>query len=59
MQLTAKLTKLLSIQTGTGKNGVYKKQDLIVKTEGEYPKKVCVSVWGDKINESQLQIDNN
>ena len=22
----------------------------------QFPKKVCVSVWGDKINESQLQI---
>jgi len=56
MQLTAKLTQLLPIQTGTGKNGEWKKQDIIVETEGQFPKKICVSVWGDKINESQLQI---
>lgn len=56
MQLTAKLTQLLPIQTGTGKNGEWKKQDIIVETEGQYPKKVCISIWGDKINESQLQI---
>jgi len=58
MQLTAKLTQLLPIQTGIGKNGEWKKQDIIVETDGQYPKKVCVSIWGDKINEGQLQIGN-
>jgi hypothetical protein len=58
MQLTAKLIQLLPIQTGTGKNGQWKKQDIIVETDGQYPKKICISIWGEKINESQLQIDN-
>lgn len=58
MQLTAKLSQLLPIQTGTGKNGDWKKQDIIVETDGQYPKKVCISIWGDKINEGQLQIGN-
>jgi len=56
MQLTAKLVQLLPLQTGAGKNGPWKKQDIIVETEGQYPKKVCVSIWGDKINESLLQV---
>ena len=56
MQLTAKLTQLLPLQTGTGKNGQWKKQDIIVETDGTYPKKVCISIWGDKINESVLKI---
>ena len=58
MQLTAKLTRLLPIQTGSGKNGEWKKQDIIVKTDGQYPKKVCISIWGDKINDALLQIGN-
>lgn len=58
MQLTAKLTQLLSIQTGSGKNGEWKKQDIIVETEGQFPKRICVSIWGDKINKGQLQIGN-
>ena len=58
MQLTAKLAQLFPIQTGTGKNGEWKKQDIIVETDGQYPKKVCISIWGDKINEGQLQIGN-
>ncbi|GAA4318626.1 DUF3127 domain-containing protein [Flaviaesturariibacter amylovorans] len=59
MQFTAKLIQLLPIQTGNGKNGQWKKQDIIVETEGTYPKKVCVSIWGDKINESVLQPGRN
>ena len=59
MQLTAKLIQLLPIQTGTGKNGEWKKQDIIVETDGQYPKKVCISIWGEKINEQQLVVGNS
>lgn len=31
---------------------------MIVETDGQYPKKICISVWGDKINESQLKVGN-
>jgi hypothetical protein len=58
MQLTAKLIQLLPLQTGSGKNGEWKKQDIIVETDGQYPKKVCISIWGDKINEQQLIVGN-
>lgn len=58
MQLTAKLVQLLPLQTGTGKNGEWKKQDIIVETDGQYPKKVCISIWGDKIAGNQLIIGN-
>lgn len=56
MQIIAKLTQLLPIQTGSGKNGEWKKQDIIVETEGQYPKTICISIWGDKINKNQLHI---
>jgi hypothetical protein len=56
MELTAKLIQLLPLQTGQGKNGPWKKQEIIVETPGQYPKKLCVAIWGDKINESILQI---
>jgi hypothetical protein len=59
MQLTAKLIQLLPLQTGTGKNGQWKKQEFIVETEGQFSKKVCISIWGDKINDSQLQVGND
>ncbi|SHE37115.1 DUF3127 domain-containing protein [Dysgonomonas macrotermitis] len=58
MQLTAKLVQLLPLQSGMGKNGEWRKQDVIVETDGQYPKKVCISIWGDKADESVLQIGN-
>lgn len=59
MQLTAKLLTLLPLQKGKGKNGEWKKQDLIVEICDTYPKKICVSVWGDKINPSVLIVGND
>jgi hypothetical protein len=59
MQLTAKLVQTLPVQSGIGKNGEWKKQDIIVETDGQYPKKVCVTIWGDKISASQLQNGKN
>lgn len=58
MNIKAKLIQLLPLQTGMGKNGQWRKQDIIVETEGQYPKKICISIWGDKINEKQLLIGN-
>ncbi len=58
MQLTAKLIQVLPLQSGMGKNGEWKKQDIVVETDGQYPKKVCVSIWGDKANEAILQVGN-
>ena len=58
MNIKAKLIQLLPLQTGMGKNGQWRKQDIIVETDGQYPKKISISIWGDKINEKQLQIGN-
>jgi len=49
LELTGKLVKVLAPQTGTGKTGSnWVKQDFILETIEQYPKKVCVSAWGDK-----------
>ncbi|MBT1704329.1 DUF3127 domain-containing protein [Fulvivirgaceae bacterium PWU20] len=58
MQITAKLVQLLPLQTGNGKNGEWKKQDIIVETGDKFPKKICVSVWGDKIDAKKLKPGN-
>ena len=46
MQINGKLITLLPLQTGQGKNGEWKKQEFIIETSGQYPKKVCVTAWG-------------
>jgi hypothetical protein len=55
MQITAKLVQLLPLQTGVSKNGEWKKQDIIVESDSQYPKKICISIWGDKIQSAQLK----
>ncbi len=50
MDISGKLIQLLSAQTGNGKNGQWKKQEFILETGDTYPKKVCIAVWGDKID---------
>lgn len=46
-QITAKIIKILPAQTGTGKNGTWIKNEFVVETMDQYPKKVCISTWGD------------
>ena len=56
MDISGKIIQLLPVQTGQGKNGTWKKQDFILETGDQYPKKVCIAVWGDKINMSNFKI---
>ncbi len=58
MELTAKLIQVLPPQTGMGKNGEWKRQNIILETDGMYPKKVCVTIWGNKADESILKEGN-
>ena len=56
MEITGKLIQFLPPQTGEGKNGTWKKQDVVVEQAGQIAKKVCVSFWGDKVNISQYAV---
>ncbi len=58
MEIKGKLIHVLAVQTGEGKNGTWKKQDFVIETDGQYPKKVCLTIWGDKFNETFLTIGN-
>jgi hypothetical protein len=54
MDIKGKVIQLLPAQTGAGKKGQWKKQDFIIETQSQYPKKVCLSLWGDKIDQYSL-----
>ena len=58
MHLQGKLIQQLPIQSGTSKNGNWSKQEIIIEVNGQFPKKVCISIWGEKINETHFQIGN-
>lgn len=48
LELSGKLIQVLPLQSGTGKNGNWQKQDFVIETSEQYPKKVCFSAWSDK-----------
>ena len=55
MEITGKLIQILPIQTGEGKNGVWKKQDIILEFEQTPSKKLCIGFWNDKINTALME----
>lgn len=58
MEIKGKIIQLLDLESGEGKNGTWKKQEYIIETlDSKYPKKVCVAVWGDKIDQFALKQD--
>lgn len=50
MEITGKLTEILPEQSGQGKNGTWVKGAFVIETQDQYPKKVCIDVWGDKVD---------
>ena len=56
MELTGKILELLPEENGTSARGAWRKQQYILETEGQYPKKVCFMAWGDKIDEFNFQV---
>ena len=50
MEITGKIVQLLPEQSGQGSRGTWRKQEFIIEVPGNYPKKVCISMWGDNID---------
>ena len=50
MEIIGKLIQKLDPVTGEGKNGAWKKQNFVIETAGDYPKKICFTTWGDKVD---------
>jgi hypothetical protein len=59
MEIAGTVVTLLPLQTGQGKNGVWKKQEFIVETPGQFPKKVCISLWGEKVDENRIAVGDS
>ena len=55
MEITGEIIAVLPMVEGQGKNGVWTKQEYILEVPGQYPKKVCFSLWGAKIDEYILK----
>ena len=55
MEIQGKVIKILPLQSGESARGGWKKQEFVLETEGQYPKKVCIALWGDKIDQSNIK----
>lgn len=51
IKLTGNVVQVLKEQGGQGKNGPWRKRDFILEIPGKYPKKICITQWGDNIDQ--------
>jgi len=58
MDLKGRIFQVMPVTSGTSKAGKdWSKQDFVIETLSQYPKKVALSVWGQqKIDDYDLQI---
>ena len=57
MEVTGKLVKKLELETGTSKAGKeWKKQSILIDTGGDFNNEICVSAFGDKL-EQMLKLE--
>jgi hypothetical protein len=57
-EISGKVIQLLPEQSGTGKNGKWLRQDFVIETEEQFPRKICFAAWGDKVSQVKaLQCD--
>ena len=55
MEITGKIIEILPEQSGESARGPWRKQEYVLETDGQYPKKICFMAWGDKIDEFAIQ----
>ncbi len=51
--LEGKVLQVLPKQSGEGKKGPWVRQDFIIETPGDYPRKICISAWGERAGEAE------
>lgn len=50
MEVKGNVISVLPEVSGTSKAGkAWSKRDFVIETEGQYPKKICVTLFGDKV----------
>ena len=59
MEINGKIIELLPEKIGQSANGQWRKQEYILETDGQYPKKICFMAWGDKIGQFNIQQGEN
>ena len=58
MDISGKIIAVLPLQSGQGKNGTWRSQDFVIETEGQYPKKVCINLFNDRIDKFPVAVND-
>ena len=48
MEIKGKVIQVMEVVTGQSSKGQWSKQDFIMETGDKYPKKVCITLWGQE-----------
>jgi hypothetical protein len=58
-EIKGKIIEVLPEKSGQSENGEWRKQEYVLETDAQYPKKVCFMAWGDKVNQFNIKKDEN
>ncbi|MFT4031230.1 MAG: DUF3127 domain-containing protein [Siphonobacter sp.] len=54
LEIEGTLQQIMPVESGTSKTGnSWQKQNFVIETQEQYPKKVCFSLFGDKVSDLQ------
>lgn len=53
LEVTGKVIKVMPVQSGVSQRGEWKKQEFVIETIEQYPKKICISGWAERVDEIQ------
>ncbi|MDD2617446.1 MAG: DUF3127 domain-containing protein [Bacteroidales bacterium] len=56
MEIKGKIIRILPIQSGEGRNGQWKKQEFVLEFGDQYPKIVCISLRGNRIDQFPVNL---
>ena len=54
--IQGKVAEILEEQSGEGRNGPWRRRDFILEMDDRFSRKVCVSQWGDSIDNDPVSV---
>ena len=51
MDIIGSIIKKMPVQTGEGSKGPWQKQEFVIQTDEQFPKTVCFSTWGQRVDD--------
>lgn len=58
MDISGKIIAVLPQQSGQGKNGTWRSLDFVIETGEQYPKKVCINLFNDRIDKFPVAVND-